>query len=137
MRAFILFISLAPLVVMAFDLTERQRADIESRIQAFSSVCIEGSACGGGLAISTTAVRSGEAVYDTACSTCHSAGLAGAPAVGDKIAWAGRITKGMDVLYDSGINGLAGSGMVAKGGCVSCSDDDIKAAVDFMVAESQ
>ena len=137
MRAFILVTLLVPLVAMAVDLTDRQRAEIESRIKAFSSVCIEGSPCGGGLAFTTAAVRSGEAVYDAACSACHLGGIAGAPAVGDKIAWAGRITKGLDVLYDSGINGLAGSGMVAKGGCVSCSDDEIKAAVDFMVAESR
>ena len=137
MRAFTLVTLLVPLVAMAVDLTDRQRAEIESRIKAFSSVCIEGSPCGGGLALTTTAVRSGEVVYDAACSSCHLAGIAGAPAVGDKIAWAGRITKGLDVLYDSGINGLAGSGMVAKGGCISCSDDEIKAAVDFMVAESR
>ena len=43
----------------------------------------------------------------------------------------------MNVLYDSGINGLAGTGMIAKGGCMNCSDEEVNAAVDYMVAGSQ
>ena len=81
--------------------------------------------------------RSGEDVYNGACMACHSAGIAGAPKVGDQVAWAGRIGKGMDALYDSGINGVAGSGMIAKGGCADCSDDEIRLAVDFMVESSR
>jgi cytochrome c5 len=42
----------------------------------------------------------------------------------------------MDVLYASGINGLA-PGMPAKGMCFDCSDDDIKAVVDLMVASAK
>jgi cytochrome c5 len=68
---------------------------------------------------------------------CHSAGIAGAPKVGDQVAWAGRISKGMDALYDSGINGVAGTGMIAGGGCADCSDDEIRLAVDFMVDGSR
>ena len=59
------------------------------------------------------------------------------PKVGDQVAWAGRINKGMDALYDSGINGIAGSGMIARGGCADCSDDEIRLAVDFMVDGSR
>jgi cytochrome c5 len=80
---------------------------------------------------------SGEAVYNKACVACHAAGVAGAPVVGDAAAWSDRIAKGMDALYNSGINGVAGGAMMAKGGCVSCSDDEIRAAVDYMVAQSQ
>ena len=54
-----------------------------------------------------------------------------------RMAWAARIGKGMDALYDSGINGIAGSGMIAKGGCVDCSDDEIRVAVDYMVEASR
>ena len=57
--------------------------------------------------------------------------------VGDQVAWAGRISKGMDALYDSGINGVAGTGMIARGGCADCSDDEIRLAVDFMVDGSR
>ena len=132
---YILF--LAPLAAVALDLTDQQRADIEARIKPFYQVCVQGEACGGTDVAVKSVRRSGEEVYNTACMACHSAGIAGAPKVGDQVAWAGRIGRGMDTLYDSGINGISGSGMVAKGGCADCSDDDIRAAVDFMVAGSR
>ena len=136
MRLFLTLI-MTPLAAFALDLTDQQRADIESRIQPFSAVCIQGETCGGGDAVAESAGRSGEDVYNGACMACHSAGIAGAPATGDQMAWAGRISKGMDALYDSGINGVAGTGMIARGGCPDCSDDDIRAAVDFMVDSSR
>ena len=136
MRLFLTLI-MTPLAAFALDLTDQQRADIESRIQPFAAVCIQGETCGGGDAVAESAGRSGEDVYNGACMACHSAGIAGAPATGDQIAWAGRISKGMDALYDSGINGVAGTGMIARGGCADCSDDDIRAAVDFMVDSSR
>ena len=136
MRLFLTLI-MTPLAAFALDLTDQQRADIETRIQPFSAVCIQGEICGGGDAVAESAGRSGEDVYNGACMACHSAGIAGAPATGDQIAWAGRISKGMDALYDSGINGVAGTGMIARGGCSDCSDDDIRAAVDFMVDSSR
>ena len=136
MRLFLTLI-MTPLAAFALNLTDQQRADIESRIQPFSAVCIQGETCGGGDAVAESAGRSGEDVYNGACMACHSAGIAGAPATGDQMAWAGRISKGMDALYDSGINGVAGTGMIARGGCSDCSDDDIRAAVDFMVDSSR
>ena len=140
MRLFFILM-LAPLATVALDLTDQQRADIEARIQPFSAVCIQGETCGGGSdamdAMVASAGRSGEDVYNAACMACHSAGIAGAPKVGDQVAWAGRISKGMDALYDSGINGVAGSGMIARGGCADCSDDEIRLAVDFMVDGSR
>lgn len=82
----------------------------------------------------------GKETYDGVCFACHAMGIAGAPKLGDKEAWAPRIAQGMDVLYDHSINGFtgpSGSMMPAKGGRVDIADDDIKAAVDYMVAESQ
>jgi cytochrome c5 len=55
--------------------------------------------------------------------------------MGDKAEWAPRISKGMDVLYASVFNGLA-PGMPARGLCFTCSDDDLKAVVDFMVEKA-
>ena len=137
MRLF-LILMLAPLAAVALDLTDQQRADIEAWIQPFSDVCVQGEACGGGTdAMVASAGRSGEDVYNAACMACHSAGIAGAPTVGDQVAWAGRISKGMDALYDSGINGVVGTGMIARGGCADCSDDEIRLAVDFMVDGSR
>ena len=137
MRLFFITLLLAPVAVMAMDLSERQRADIESRIKPFSEVCVQGESCSGGGDMAASAGRSGEDVYNAACMACHSAGIAGAPKVGDQVAWAARIGKGMDALYDSGINGVAGSGMIAKGGCADCSDEEIRLAVDYMVNSSR
>jgi len=138
MRLFLFTILLAPLAAYALDLTDRQRADIESRIKPFSEVCVQGEPCGGDAgAVAGSAGRSGEDVYNAACMACHSAGVAGAPKVGDQVAWADRIGKGMDALYNSGINGVAGTGMIARGGCANCSDEEIRHAVDFMVDSSR
>lgn len=124
----------------AQDLSDKQRAEIESRIKPVGEVCLEGdSACGGPAvaAASGGAARSGEDVYNSACMACHSTGAAGAPKLGDVAAWADRIAKGSDALYASGINGIPGTGMMAKGGCMNCSDEETNAAVDYMVAGSQ
>ena len=56
---------------------------------------------------------------------------------GDVAAWASRIAKGMDVLHESGVKGIPGTSMMAKGGCMNCSDEEIIAAVDYMVEGSQ
>ena len=123
----------------AVDLTDAQRAAIEERISPVGEVCLEGdSTCGGAAApTASSGPRSGEDVYNAACMACHSTGAGGAPKLGDVGGWADRIAKGSDALYDSGINGIAGTGMMAKGGCMNCSDEEVNAAVDYMVAASQ
>ena len=52
MRLFFILL-LAPMAVLALDLTDQQRADIEARIQPFYEVCVQGEACGGGAAMAT------------------------------------------------------------------------------------
>ena len=81
----------------------------------------------------------GKQVYDQACFTCHAQGIAGAPKVGDKAAWEPRIAKGMDTLVNHAINGFQGESgvMPPKGGFMTLSDEDVTAAVAYMVAESQ
>jgi cytochrome c5 len=79
----------------------------------------------------------GDETYKKACGVCHDQGIAGAPKLGDKAAWAPRIKQGKDALYTVGLKGKPGTGMVAKGGNASLSDADVKAAVDFMVDKSK
>jgi cytochrome c5 len=76
----------------------------------------------------------GKKLYESICTSCHTAGVAGAPKLGDKAAWAPRIATGMDTLYASAIKGKGA--MPAKGGS-GASDDAIKAAVQYMVADSK
>ncbi|MFB3088513.1 MAG: cytochrome c5 family protein [Acidiferrobacterales bacterium] len=81
----------------------------------------------------------GQQVYQSICVACHGAGIAGAPKLGDASQWAKRIAKGLDILYASAINGVQGSAgvMPAKGGNPALSDAEVKAAVDYMVAQSK
>ena len=81
----------------------------------------------------------GAGVYQNACMACHAAGIAGAPRVGAATAWAARIAQGNETLYTNAIQGLQGQAgvMPAKGGNMSLSDEEVKAAVDHMVAQSQ
>ncbi len=118
--------------------SDKMRAEIEQRIKPVGGICLEGdSSCGGPAVVASSGPRSGEDVYNSACMACHTTGAGGAPMLGDVAAWADRIAKGNDALYASGVNGVAGTGMIAKGGCMSCSDEEIEGAVDFMVAGSQ
>jgi len=77
----------------------------------------------------------GEATYRQSCAVCHAAGVAGAPKITDKAAWAPRIAQGKDALYNSSLKGKGA--MPAKGGNPSLSDADVKAAVDYMVSQTK
>ena len=87
-------------------------------------------------AATASAKPDGKKVYDTACTACHTAGIAGAPKLGDKPAWSPRVAQGANVLYDHAIRGFQGKQgvMPPKGGNASLSDADVKAAVDYMTA---
>jgi cytochrome c5 len=135
------------LSAMAVDLTAEQRAEIAKRLEPVGSVCLQGdsscvkqaggaAAAAGGDAMAAATVD-GEAVYNQACMACHATGAAGAPMVGNVDQWAPRIAKGVDALHSSGINGVAGTSMMAKGGRADLSDEQVMAAVDYMVENSQ
>jgi len=81
------------------------------------------------------AASSGEGTYKKACATCHDAGIAGAPKVGDKTAWAPRIKEGTSTLYSNAIKGKGAH--PPKGGSSTLTDDEVKAAVDYMVSKSE
>lgn len=80
----------------------------------------------------------GKTLYNSACVACHGAGIAGAPKLADKAAWAPRIQQGTAVLYEHAIKGFQGkTGMMPPKGGASAPDADVKAAVDFMVAAAR
>jgi cytochrome c5 len=85
-----------------------------------------------------TASAAGQTLYNATCVACHGAGIAGAPKVGDKAAWAPRIAQGNNVLYDHAIKGFQGkAGVMPPKGGSSAPDADVKAAVDYMVASAK
>lgn len=86
-------------------------------------------------AAAAPAAADGKKIYDSACMACHATGAAGAPKLGDKAAWAPRIAQGLDTLAKHAVNGIRA--MPPRGTCAACSDDDLKAAVEYMVGESK
>ena len=111
---------------------------IAERIQPVGSVCVEGEDCGTAAAAGeevASGPRSGEQVYNSACAACHATGAAGAPKTGDAGAWASRIAQGNATLVKHAIEGI--NAMPPKGMCMDCSDDEIKAAVEYMVNKSK
>lgn len=75
----------------------------------------------------------GAAIYGKACVACHATGAAGAPKLGDGPAWQPRIAQGMDQLMLTVLNGKGA--MPPRGTCAVCSDDDLRAAVQYMVSK--
>ena len=81
----------------------------------------------------TVADLSGEEVYNQVCAACHNTAVLNAPVPGDAVAWEPRLANGIEMLYANSINGI--NAMPAKGGRPDVSDEDIKEAVDFMLAQ--
>ena len=122
-------------VVVPFSMSGKGKSDavsnaddVESRIAPVAKIEMQAGGGAGG-------VKDGKTVYNTVCAGCHGAGVMGAPKFGDKGAWAGRIGQGMATLTNHAINGF--KGMPARGGAASLSDDEVKAAVQYMVDGSK
>ena len=90
-------------------------------------------AAAAGAAVTGDLVK-GEQVYAANCLSCHGAGVLGAPKFGDKTLWGPRIAQGIDTLHTNALNGIRM--MPPKGGNATLKDEDVKAAVDYMVSKA-
>lgn len=110
--------------------------DVKSRTAPIGSTCLSGEACAAAPAPAAAAgPKSGKDVYGGFCTTCHSAGVMGAPKFGSAADWGPRVAKGKDTLYTHALSGF--NAMPPKGMCAACTDDEIKGAVDYMVSNSK
>lgn len=73
--------------------------------------------------------------YKSTCYICHDTGASGAPKLGDKATWTTRLKQSKETLYTHVLNGF--NAMPAKGGCLNCSDEEIKMSVDYMLQTIQ
>ena len=109
--------------------------DIRARLEPFGSLCRAGEECGSVVATADSGPKSGEEVYNQFCFACHATGASEAPLFGDAEAWAPRIDKGMETLMASTLNGIGL--MPPKGTCMNCSEEELQAAVDYMIEQAQ
>jgi len=132
LRAVILAVTVALLSFAAFAGVKDQIAE---RTSPTGEICMAGDPCAAAVVEVVSGPRSGQEIYDGNCVACHATGAAGAPKLGDVAAWAPRIGKGAETLYANAIGGI--NSMPPMGLCGSCSEDDIKASVDYIIAQSQ
>ena len=85
-----------------------------------------------GCASGAALAADGKAIYESTCVACHAAGVANAPKLGDKAAWAPRVATGKESLVKSVVGGKGA--MPPRAGNDKLSGDDISAAIDYMLA---
>jgi len=77
----------------------------------------------------------GQDIYTAHCAVCHDTGAAGAPKIGDAADWSSRMKQGMATVLNHAINGY--NSMPPRGACMTCSDAEIKAAVEYILDKSK
>jgi cytochrome c5 len=95
---------------------------VATRLQAVGHVEVKDESEAGTL-------KTGEQVFAAQCTACHTAGVAGAPKVGDEAAWAPRIKTGYEALLNSA---LKGKGAMTPQGGGDFSDLEVGRAVVYM-----
>lgn len=121
------------------ELTALQRERAEARLQPVAAVRMSGEAMPALASAqpepaAAAGPMSAEQVVQTACVSCHGAGVLGAPKIGSQADWEPRLQAGFDTLVQNAINGIRA--MPPKGGNPALSEDDIRAAVSLMLEQS-
>ncbi len=122
-------------VLTSSVMAEQSADEIKARLEPVGKTCMSGDDCAAAPVAVASGPKSGKEVFDSFCTTCHSAGVMNAPRFGNAGDWGPRIAKGKDTLYTHALGGF--NSMPAKGMCAACSDDEIKAAVDYMADNSK
>lgn len=109
--------------------------DIAARLKPVGEVCVQGEECKGVEAVAASAgggAKTPDDIIAAHCGACHTAGVLGAPKIGDNAAWKERADHqgGLDGLLAKAISGI--NAMPPKGTCADCSDDELKATIKKM-----
>jgi cytochrome c5 len=136
LKKFLITLSLG---VVYFATMADSREEVQARIKPVGQVQLEGDESAKAREPTTTLgdskpkkeVSEGEKIYQQFCVTCHATGVAGAPKIHDKAGWAPRLKHGKAHLLKHAISGI--NAMPPKGTCMTCSDEQIKAAINFML----
>ncbi|MDN3560232.1 c-type cytochrome [Vreelandella neptunia] len=140
MKAKLIMSGLAALGFMAgtssvYAQDDAVRDAIAERLAPVGQLCLQGQDCGTAAAPAASASSGGgidgAGIYNNICMACHETGAAGAPIRGDEAAWSARTEQGFATLLDHAINGIGA--MPAKGGNPNLSDEEVEAAVAYMV----
>ncbi|MDB5968316.1 MAG: cytochrome c5 family protein [Hydrocarboniphaga sp.] len=113
-----------------------QMAALNNRIKPVTQVFTDPAALLKATAKPARAAMGGEEVVTKVCSACHGTGVLNAPKIGDAAAWGERSKSqgGLDGLTKKAIAGI--NSMPARGGDPDLSDDEMHAAVEFMLKKS-
>lgn len=126
---FKVLIGLLALSTVSLNAQEMSDEEIAERIKPYGSVHVAGAQVASAAAAGP---RSGADIYNQACLACHGAGVLGAPKLQDAADWQPRLDeKGFDTVWQNAINGI--NAMPPMGTCGDCSNDDIKAAIEYMI----
>lgn len=129
------FLALATLPAQAKVVPPGTDDEIRARLQPFGHLCRSGDNCSGAGTEQTASsgTMSGEQVYNQFCFACHATGVSESPLLGDVEAWAPRIAKGLDALWENTVNGLGL--MPVRGTCLNCSDDELRDAMNYVAGQ--
>lgn len=130
----VVLLSCCSLVLYASDDMERQETQL--RIQPVGQVSVQNEPNAETKILASVAKKEpGQETYEQYCTVCHKEGLAGAPKFRNEQDWKPRLVgRTLEDLVASSIKGL--NAMPTKGTCLKCSDDDLKAAISYMLPKS-
>jgi len=126
----------AVLALWAVSAQAATKDDIAERLKPVGEVCVTGQECKGVEAVAAGGAGGGARTPDDIiakhCGACHTAGVLGAPKIGDSAAWKERADHqgGLDGILAKAITGI--NSMPPKGTCADCSEDELKATIKKM-----
>lgn len=112
-----------------------ESVSVDAPVKAAAPAATTAAAPAASAAPATPAVaRTGEQVFNTVCTACHTAGILNAPKIDDKAAWEPRAAKGLSGLLASSTTGL--NQMPAKGGDPSLTEQELSEAITYMLGKA-